>query len=402
MKLHLLPLKKIYGRIFLFSISLLFSLFATAQQSVFTAGENGYATFRIPAIVKAVNGDLLAFCEGRVQHAGDFGNIDIVMKRSQDKGRSWSALQVIVDADSLQAGNAAPVVDLLDPSYPQGRIFLFYNTGNHHESDVRKGKGTRQVWYLTSTDQGQTWSDAVNISTQVHRQGPPDNWRTYANTPGHGLQFQQGLYRGRIYIAANHSAGEPQPGFKEYRSHGYYSDDHGKTFLLSEFISIPGSNESTAAELSGNRLLLNSRYQPGDRRLRVTSISGNGGQRWDSSFFSLTLIDPVCQGSLLNVGWKNGRAVLAFSNPASRINRDSLMLRISKDDGNTWSDSLLIDHQWEGPPNDYTAYSDLVLINKKRIGLFYERDNYRYIVYKEIRLGHNFSPRLKRTNAAFQ
>ncbi|WP_232047039.1 sialidase family protein [Sphingobacterium daejeonense] len=61
-------------------------------------------------------------------------------------------MKVAADYDKLQAGNAAPVADLLDPAYPEGRIFLFYNTGNNHEGEVRKGKGLREVWYITSTD----------------------------------------------------------------------------------------------------------------------------------------------------------------------------------------------------------------------------------------------------------
>jgi sialidase-1 len=383
---------------------LLSSFLGSSQQIVFSAGENGYASFRIPAIVQAPNGDLLAICEGRVRHAGDFGNIDIVMKRSNDNGHTWSSLQVIVDADSLQAGNPAPVVDRLDPAYPQGRIFLFYNTGNNHENEVRKAKGIRQVWYITSTDQGRSWSAPINISTQVHRLGPPDDWRSYANTPGHGLQLQKGIYRGRLYIAANHSAGEPLPAFKDYRAHGFYSDDHGKSFRLSESVSIPGSNESTAAELSGNRLLLNSRDQSGIQRMRLVSISRNGGQHWDSSYFDSRLMDPICQASLLNIGWKKGRAVLALSNAASRTSRDSLTLRISLNNGEGWSHSLLIDHQPDLRPGearkDYTAYSDLVLFSKKRIGVLYERNNYREIVFRKVSLQQRFRPRLDRRRSS--
>ena len=78
-----------------------------AQTPVFQSGTDGYVSYRIPAIIKSTNGTLLAFCEGRVRHAGDFGNIDIVMKESRDKGKTWSPLRVIVDADSLQAGNPA-------------------------------------------------------------------------------------------------------------------------------------------------------------------------------------------------------------------------------------------------------------------------------------------------------
>ena len=81
----------------------------------------------------APNNELLAFCEGRVKGSADFGDIDIVMKKSNDGGKTWMPIKKIVDIDSLQAGNPAPVVDLTDPVYPGGRIFLFYNTGNNHE-----------------------------------------------------------------------------------------------------------------------------------------------------------------------------------------------------------------------------------------------------------------------------
>ena len=106
------------------------------RSTVFKSNSEGYAIFRIPAIVSIPNGDLLAFCEGR-ENIDDFGNVDIVMKRSSDRGKTWSKLKVLVDYGQLQAGNSAPVVDLLDPEYPQGRVFLFYNTGNNHEYDVR-------------------------------------------------------------------------------------------------------------------------------------------------------------------------------------------------------------------------------------------------------------------------
>jgi sialidase-1 len=122
---------------------------------VFISGEEGHKSYRIPAIISLPAGNLLAFCEGRVKGSGDFGDINIVLKKSNDRGKTWSALQTIVDADSLQAGNPAPVVDLTDPQYPKGRIFLFYNTGNNHEGEVRKGKGLREVWYKTSIDGGQ-------------------------------------------------------------------------------------------------------------------------------------------------------------------------------------------------------------------------------------------------------
>ena len=355
-----------------------------AQTPVFQSGTEGYASYRIPAIIKSTNGTLLAFCEGRVKHAGDFGNIDIVMKESRDKGKTWSRLRIIVDADSLQAGNPAPVVDKLDPRFPNGRIILFYNTGNNHEGEVRKGKGQRAVWYITSTNQGKSWSAPVNITSQVLRTGILENWRSYANTPGHALQITQGKYKGRLYVAANHSSGDPRPGFEDYQAHGFYSDDHGDHFSLSESVTVPGSNESTAAELSRDRLMLNSRNQKGDIRARIVSISKDGGATWDTSYFDRRLIDPVCQGSLLNIGWKKGMAVLAFSNPASQIKRDSLTIRLSGDEGRTWKKNM--DLPLPGGSGDHHAYSDLILLHKRRMGILYERNGYKEIVFESVHI----------------
>ena len=106
------------------------STFLTAKAQeikipVFVSGSEGYKSYRIPAIISLPNGDLLAFCEGRVHGSGDFGDINIVMKRSSDSGKTWSTLQTVVDADSLQAGNPAPTVDLTDPGYPRGKYFCF-------------------------------------------------------------------------------------------------------------------------------------------------------------------------------------------------------------------------------------------------------------------------------------
>ena len=369
---------------------------AIAQQKdipVFVSGTEGHKSYRIPAIIGLPNGGLLTFCEGRVHGAGDFGDINIVLKRSYDKGKTWDALQTIVDADSLQAGNPAPVVDLTDPAYPNGRIFLFYNTGNNHEGEVRKGHGLRESWYKTSTDAGATWSNAVNITTQTHRPKQPqvnpaykfsEDWRSYANTPGHAMQFQNGKYKGRIFVAANHSAGDPQKEAMDYKVHGFYTDDHGKTFQLGETIELPGGNESMATELSNDKLMMNSRNQRGDVRARIISISSDGGASWDTTYFDNNLPDPVNQGSILTIGKKKGNSLIAFCNAADTKRRDNLTLRISFDDGKTWKRSYVIAKSPEAKA-DHSAYSDIIKLAKKKIGVLYEKDNYSQIVFTAVK-----------------
>ncbi len=374
----------------------LFVASAIAQDKhipVFVSGTEGHKSYRIPAIIDLPNGELLAFAEGRVHGAGDFGDINIVMKRSRDKGKTWSALQYIAEFDTLQCGNPAPVVDLTDPRYPKGRIFLFYNTGNNHEGEVRKGKGYKQVWYKTSTDGGHTWSEAVDITLHVHRPKQPqidprfnfnEDWRTYANTPGHAMQFRSGKYKGRIYVAANHSAGPPQSKSTDYDAHGFYTDDHGETFHLGASLALPGSNESTSAEISGGRLMINSRNQKGDIRSRIVGISSDGGQSWDTVYFDRNLPDPVCEGTILTLSKrKPSENIIAFCNAADEKNRDHLTLRISYDDGRTWKKKIEI---YSNPSRrDASAYSDIVQLDKKRIGVLFEKDGYSQIVFTTVK-----------------
>jgi sialidase-1 len=377
-----------------FLFLLLVNLVFGQEVAVFTSGTEGHKSYRIPAIIALKNKEILAFAEGRVNNSGDFGDINIVMKRSADKGRTWSPVKVLVNYASLQAGNPAPVVDMLDAEHPQGVVYLFYNTGNNHEGEVRKGNGLREVWYIKSTDQGKSWSDAVNITLQAHRPFQPtanpayqfkEDWRTYANTPGHAFQFQHGVYKGRIFVAANHTAGDPQAQYRDCNAHGFYSDDHGKTFKLSTNVDIPGSNETMAAELSDGRMMMSIRNQRGDIKQRILAYSSNGGASWDTAYFDAALPDPVCQGSIITLGYKKGKAIIASCNAADEKKRDNLTLRISYDEGKTWKKSIVVDKSADENKRDWAAYSDLVILDKKTIGVFYERNGYAEIVFKTIR-----------------
>src|SRR6476620_9038875 len=118
--------------------------------TVFKAGQDGYRTFRIPVIVRAKNGDLLAFAEGRKIGAGDHGDIDIVLKRSSDDGKTWGPLQLVQDEDAdprakVWIGNPTPVVDQADPTHP-GRIWLVFTRSN------------AKMFVTSSDDNGKSWA----------------------------------------------------------------------------------------------------------------------------------------------------------------------------------------------------------------------------------------------------
>ncbi len=380
----------------LFLSFFLVQLSAQSENIVFESGKEGYTTYRIPAIIQLPNHKIIAFAEGRVNGGADFGNIKIVMRTSKDKGKTWSKMSKVVSYGNLQAGNPAPVVDRFDPTCPNGKIYLFYNTGNVAEMELRKGKGIREVWYVTSTDGGDTWSQPVNITSQVHYPNgqrddrvyaSPLDWRTYANTPGHATQCLEGKYKGRIYIPANHSQGEIQSSFRDYASHAYYTDDHGKTFKIANSLQLPGSNEATAAFLTNGRLIMNARNQQGQVKSRIVAFSRDGGESFDTAYYDLQLPDPICQGTILNIGTKNKKSILAFVNAADTLYRNQLSLKISFNEGLDWPIHRLIDQTEDilQSKQDYSSYSDIIQTGKNEIGVLYEKQNYSKIVFKLVK-----------------
>ncbi len=342
---------------------------AQTLKHLYKAGEEGYACFRIPAIITTNKGTLLAFAEARRTNCSDAGDIDLVVKRSEDAGKTWSALQMVWNDSTNTCGNPAPVVD-----QQTGKIVLLstWNLGTDHEKDIIAGKSkdTRRVFFLSSIDDGHSWSPATQITASVKKEG----WTWYATGPGRGVQITKGKYKGRMVIPANHITGDT----KQNYSHAIYSDDAGSTWTLGGITPQDSVNESTMAEISKGRLLLNMR-NASKKRVRQTAVSKDGGKSWSAIKPDNTLIEPVCEGNMIRyiVGKKE---YLLFSNPASTSSRTQLTVRLSKNDGKTWPLKKLLH---AGP----AAYSCMTILPNGNIGCFYEaglQKPYEGIVYEEI------------------
>jgi sialidase-1 len=316
---------------------------------VFTSGQEGYHTYRIPAIVRTLKGTLLAFCEGRKDSQRDWGNIDLLVKRSTDGGRTWSAAITVADFGTDTVGNPAPVVDRRT-----GTVWLLLtrNPGDVQEKKILPGLSgaTRTVWVSHSKDDGRAWATPADITAAVKL----PEWSWYATGPVNGIQ----LRTGRMVVPCDHNRLDAT---RRY-SHVVYSDDGGKSWKLGGSAG-PDCNESTVVELSDGSLMLNMRSYAGKNR-RAVSVSRDGGLTWTPPALDEVLVEPVCQASLIGFG-KGKRRVLLFSNPAA-TERVNMTVRLSRDGGRTWSVSKTVH---AGP----SAYSNLIELKGNEVGLLYER-----------------------------
>ena len=336
---------------------------------LFTSGTEGYDTYRIPAFITTKTGTLLAFCEGRKDSQQDSGDIDLLLKRSGDGGKTWSKQTLIWDDGENVCGNPCPVVD-----QETGTIWLFmtWNKGSDNEVTIDLGlsQDSRRVFISSSKDDGLTWSKPVDITTSVK----PRWWRWYATGPGKGIQLMRGTFKGRLVIPSNHSTA-----FLSFGSHVIYSDDHGKTWQYSETIT-GGADESQVVELADGALMMNMRIQWFGKGYRGVSYSETAGETWSKFVYDEALPDPVCQASIIrySLAEDGGRNRLLFSNPATG-GRNGMTVKLSYDEGRTWPVAKLI---YSGP----SAYSCLTVLPDKSAGLLYEKGEYGTISFARFNL----------------
>lgn len=331
---------------------------AIEETPVFTNGTGGYPVYRIPAVVRANDGTLLAFCEGRAGMS-DGGNIDIVLKRSTDHGKTWGPLILVQEeggSAAITIGNPAPVVDR--------------NTGHIHLLFCREND---TVFHTVSTDNGLTWKTRTEITANVKSTG----WGWYATGPVHGIQLKHGDQAGRLVVPANHRIGTAGADAGAFGAQILYSDDQGMSWHMDavfETANGAAPNETTLEELSpanpggGSRIYINSRDYGNDPGNRSEAWSADGGSSYSvpyngNPFF----VTPVCQGSLLRYSDTvdgDSKNRLLFSSPYGS-SRNNGAIWVSTDNAASWAPAKPL------RAGAY-AYSDMVRTGDKHLGVLFE------------------------------
>ena len=347
-------------------------------------GTGGYRQYRIPALAVSREGTLLAAYDGR-PNLDDLPNpIDLLLRRSADNGRTWGPQQVVRTGVGLNGyGDPSLVVDA-----DTGRIFLFHAAGTHAGffEAVAGMEPDDQVQHCDlsfSDDDGLTWEHRrVTAGLKLRpptRLGEPAITGIFA-AAGQGIQIHAGRFRGRLVQQFVVLAGG------EIMAASAFSDDHGENWTLGELIGAAthgfSPNENKVAALADGRLLLHSRGTP--RRLAATS--DDGGTTWSALVPVEDLPDPGDNGSLVRfdglpsvasfAGGATDSWLLATNNHDTALRRNTV-LSLSPDNGLGWPARLVL------CPGS-SAYSTAARLPDGNIGVLYERQGYREIVFASI------------------
>jgi sialidase-1 len=327
------------------------------QQVVRQQGQDGVHTYRIPGLTTTKAGTLLAVFDIRHKNSGDLpADIDIGLCRSTDAGKTWSPMQTILDFPANEPGTHGNGVG--DPSivtdFQTGTIWVGGLWSHGPRGWNGSGPGlmrneTGQFVLTRSDDDGKTWSEPINITTQVKR----PEWRLCLQGPGRGIQLRDGT----LVFPAQFKDAKAAP-------HSFFiaSTDHGQTWKAAPPAIEDGktlTTESQVVELANSELLLSMRNHDA-RKQRLWATFSRATGKWSAPWFALD--DPTCQGSLIAI--QGGRTVL-FANPASKTKRERMTVFMSTDGGKTWPVSKLVDAR-------PSAYSCLTELADGTIGLLYE------------------------------
>ena len=327
--------------------------------------------FRIPGIAVTPKGTLVAVFDIRYKHAGDLpADITVGVSTSVDGGNTWSPIRTAMDYEGTpgkRQGIGDPAI-LVDPS--NGRIWVMaMRTPDSGHPIWSSSAGTTghetcgQLYVAYSDDEGATWSKPRNLTAELKHPGHPEaaKWGLLFNGPGAGIVLKDGtlVFPGQAW---GDKGKAPRHGTL------IYSKDHGATWQVSNGDPFGGS-ESTVVQLADGSILLNTR-EGGGPATRITARTTDLGQTWEK-VPTTPLRQPgnLCQAAMLRVG-----DTLVFSNPNSG-KRDTMTLRVSRDDGKTWSKGLVYD------PRPCAGYSSLCDLGDGSVGVLYEgQSDYLYFL----------------------
>ena len=325
---------------------------------LFEMGEDGSKFYRIPALVKAADGALVAVADKRGDALGDLPNIiTIVSKRSTDGGKTWSDMSIVAKGDTVAKCGYGDAVVIADEV--KGNLVAVFsgNNGLWHSNE----SSLIRTYTSISTDNGKTWGEVKDITDQVYGGVYGEGTRHGLFTgSGSGVQLKHGKHAGRIMLVV--AARNDASWGGTLSNYAVYSDDGGQSWQVSKNAACVDGDEAKVVELANGNVLMSIRNRAKGHRL--FSVSTDGGETWSEPKLNETILDPACNGDIVAYTYK-GKNLLLHSLPASPTTREKVTVYVSEDNGETWMPKRCI---YPG----YSAYSSLQVLDDGTIGIIVE------------------------------
>lgn len=354
--------------------------------TLFEAGQNQVALYRIPGIAVTPKGTVLAWCEARKNSRSDWGEIEVHLRRSLDGGKSWEpAVQIAHHAERI-AGNTGNATVDSEQTVNNPVAIVDHQTGH---IEFLYCVNYARCFSMRSIDDGRTWSDPVEITATFESFRSQIDWKVLATGPGHGIQLPSGRLVVPVWLAYG-GARDHHPSVTAT----IFSDDHGKTWQAGD-IAVPNTipatladetaktypvddpNESIMALTPEGQVILLTRNESLASRKLIT-VSADGASHWSDPKFHPQLWEPICMASLLTVPAQDPFLVYCCPRsvardkdgmevPGGRGRRENLSLQVSRDSGVNWSAPKTLEA-------GKSAYSDLATLPDGTILCLYEAD----------------------------
>jgi len=231
---------------------------------------------------------------------------------------------------------------------------------------------TGQFILAKSTDDGLTWSQPINITSQIKDPA----WQLLLQGPGRGITMTDGTLVFPAQFKADLGTKSLDGGQFTCHSTIVYSNDQGNTWQIGTGAKS-NTTEAQVVELADGSLMLNmrddrNRTDKGETNGRAVSVTTDLGKTWIKHASSNSALqEPNCMASIISADLEiNGKMqqVLFFSNPDSKTERSHMTIKASLDGGLTWSQAYQVELNSEAG----YGYSCMSMVDNKTIGILYE------------------------------
>lgn len=326
--------------------------------TLYRCKDAGSLFYRIPGIITAPDGSLVTAVDKRWNGSGDLANdIDVLIRRSTDKGETWSAPLTIAGSGTTTGyGDPTLCVDHIT-----GDIICLMAQGPGLWSST--SSNPIRIYKCVSSDNGISWTAPTDITSQIYASGCSNTlsaayWAAFVAS-GKFIQLSNG--RLAAVVAARKTSAT------SLDNHVIYSDDHGVTWGISTLAAYTAGDEAKLVELTSGSTLISIRHSGN----RIFNTSADNGITWGTAYAMTSLVEPACNGDILRYtrtdnGSDKNRLLHSIPNNAST--RKNVSVFLSTDEGSTWPTYKTI-----YPLG--SAYSCLTALNDGSIGIFFEADD---------------------------